>query len=100
MEEVVLHSPFDPDDRTEEIVRFAMTASYFVNSLLSSCAPYIDLGCVMTGIGCPLYLQTGGSDSVAHFFLSRKDCRIPKARRVYWKDAMEGLEKIEPPKAA
>ena len=99
-EEVVLHSPFDPDDRTEEIVKFAMTTSYFVNSLLSSFAPYVDIGCVMDGIGCPLSLQTGGSNSVAHFYLMRRDCRTPKARRVHWKDAMEGLEKIEPPKAA
>jgi hypothetical protein len=96
VEEIVLHSPFDPDDQTQEVVALAMTASNFVSSIVSSGAEPVDFILIMCGVGCPLFLTNGTTNNVVgHFYLAYSGQNYPKSRRVSWADAMEGIKGIE-----
>lgn len=98
-EEIVLHSPFDPDDKTEEIIELATTATFFTNMLGSSNAKHlVEFGFVMRGVGCMLDLHATLSDKVAHLYLTFHGRFSNKPRRIYWKDAMEGIASVEEPK--
>lgn len=94
-EEVALHSPFDPIDQTEEIIRFARVASLVINMLQSSNAPCVSFDIIMKGVGCPLHLGTGASNKVGHFLLTLNHYDERKAHRLFWHDAVKGMETIE-----
>lgn len=94
VEDVVLHSPFDPDqDGYNDPL--ARSAVFFTSWLrLSEMTP---LELIMEGLGTPLSLSTASSseNTVWHFFLTTE--LYGKGRRLHWHDAMEGIKGIEPP---
>ncbi len=96
-EEVVLHSPFDPDDRMLDEMVVARVGIEFCHMLVSSCMPIVDLYTILNGIGCPLYLSVGSGEGVYHFYLTNEAYNARKARRLKWSDAMAGIKEIEVP---
>lgn len=95
-ENVVLHSPYDPDEEGHN-GPIARAAAALVEKTHSS-ASTIPLWLILRGLGSPLYLSCGCSEGVWHLYLTYRSHDSRGARRLFWKDAMNGIQEIQIPK--
>ncbi|MFA6552148.1 MAG: hypothetical protein WCT19_01455 [Candidatus Paceibacterota bacterium] len=98
VEEVVLHSPPDPaDDGFDSPI--AQVSGWILDALGRSDSKY-NFCFVALGLGMLLNFNPGSSQSsigpgtVWHFYLTFRDHNAQKARRLFWRDAMIGVQEM------
>ncbi|HEY9584712.1 MAG TPA: hypothetical protein VJI33_04025 [Candidatus Paceibacterota bacterium] len=101
IEEVVLHSPYDPDEAGFGSL-IAVSASRLIG-FLGNHFSVVPMWSIMRGLGSPLCFgsdssEVGGIEGrVWHLYLTFNQNDGRKARRLYWRDAMEGIKEIKIP---
>lgn len=95
-ENVVLHSPYDPDEDGYNSPIAGATVELVERTSVS--ASTVPLWLILRGLGSPLYLSCGASENVWHLYLTYRSHDSRGARRLSWKDAMAGIQEIQIPK--